>query len=286
MNIYSRANRDANPAPAPLWKASSSSLNAIGTLDTPHEKRKEYDRKVKEKNQKSNDSKPNTERDKTKQDSDRREKPTQPVKQTFDEEDLAEHARKMEQERKRLEEEELELQRKDAAEKQRREEKDRIERLRREAAELEIERKRKQQEKEEEERRLKEKAHLEELERKKRWVANDIDEDTGESKKKNDLLAKLFSNAISEPEPVIPTIATFTPAPQPVVKKNIFESKPAITVNHNNNNNDSTSQIHTNGYTNGNTTNGINNNLNVKEKVSNTPDYKFPRKIENLHEGK
>lgn len=289
MNIYSRANRDANPPPAPLWKSNSTSLNALNIQDTPLDKRKAYDLKVKEKLFKTNDSsKQNTERDKTKLDSDRREK--QAIKQIhneFDEDTEAEHKKRIELDRRRLEDEAAELERKDAAEKHRREmkekeDKERIERLRREAAQLELEKKRK----DEEERRLKEKAMLEDMDRKKRWLANDVEEDTGENKKKNDLLAKLFTSAADtsfnqQHEPL-----TITPTPQPVVKKNVFETKPPpapveipsipSTNNHNHT---------TNGIAGANGKSSLNSSINSKDK--NTPEsYKFPRKIENLHEGK
>ena len=118
MNIYSRANRDTNPPPAPLWKASSTSLNGLNVQDSPHDKRKAYDMKVKEKLNKGNDgSKQNTERDKVKPDSDRREKPPKHSQNDLEEDSLAEHKKKIDQDRKRLEEEAAELERKDAAEK-------------------------------------------------------------------------------------------------------------------------------------------------------------------------
>jgi hypothetical protein len=294
MNIYSRSNRDTNPPPAPLWKANSTSLNALNIQETPLDKRKAYDMKVKEKLNKGNDgSKQNTERDKTKQDSDRREKPPKQVKNDSEEDSLAEYKKKIEQDRKRLEEEAAELERKDAAERLKREfkekeEKERIDRLRREAAELELDKKKK----DEEERRLKEKAMLEDLDRKKRWVVSDVDEDTGENKKKNDLLAKLFSSAADTSFNAAPEPITLTPASQPVVKKNVFETKPPAapptkqpaeiptipsTSNHNTTNGTTNSKPSMNG--------SINSSINSKEK--NSPDsYKFPRKIENLHEGK
>jgi hypothetical protein len=264
MNLYSRANRDSNPAPVPAWKQSSTSLNAT-LQDTPHDKRKEYDRKVKEKihRPKVVEEKPKLDRP-TKLDSDRREN-VKVVNEQVDEEQQQQYRKKEIDDQKAFDEEEAELKRKDERERQKRErdEKERIERIRKEAADLEAEKRRKQleKEKEEEKRRLKEKAILEDMERKKRWVANDLDEETSESKKKNDLLAKLFSND-ETPE------TNVTPVAQPIVKKSVFDTP-------------KNNGTPTNNFT--------NSSSNINNKITNnnqTESFKFPRKIENLHEGK
>lgn len=252
---------------------SSTSLNnSTIAQESPHDKRKEYDRKCKEKILKTK----NIENEKSKFESNRTiekktldfEEKTKDNNHEFlknrtanDQKDLSvkqkeeglEIQKKIETEKQILEEENA-LRKKDAIERSKREQKERedkerLEKLRQAAFELEIEKKKKL-EKEEEERKLREKEKLEELERKKRWVTNDLDEDFTAKQKKEDLLAKLFNNDKRNSNDFE---AQITPVPQPIVKKSIFETKSSLS-----------------------TTDSV---------LSSGAQYKFPKTVENLHEG-
>jgi len=232
LNIYVRPNREAHAGSVAPWKMSTGSLNNLSSLnDNPLDKRKEYDRKVKEKNRNSKLSE--------KLDSDRRkfddndeittltnrsENTTHRSEKNLD----FEKQRLFETERQR-QEQDAELRQKDndklKKQLQERDERDRLEKTR-----LEANRKREPQDKDDADKKLKEKHALEELERKKRWTSsNENTVDLSANKKKEDLLAKLFSsNNDDENENNHKTF--ITAVAQPLVKPaaSIFNSKPPL----------------------------------------------------------
>lgn len=283
MNIYSRPNRDQHTTEPPKWKLSTQSLNSTQVQDsTPREKRKEYDRKLKEtlaqgkfkpamplEAQKPPVPHQSHIEPKEVPVASKKEIEEEPIRLNRKSNDDDELQKKLD----RLAEQEAELRRKDEAERQRREKK--------EEERLELIRQQEKRRKEEEERRLKEQKALEELERQKRWTStttNNFDhEDKNSKQKKDDLLAKLFSTELNEEKEF-----KIEPKAQPLVKQpfNLFampESKPVIS--------DSTKNT-TNQQNDTKSTSSNANWLGSPSKRTNNDSYKFPRSIENLHEGK
>lgn len=218
-NIYSM--RQNGLTQNPSLKASTQSLNN-GTLDSPHEKRKEYERRRKEHVQ--NNKQIVVREEKTIRETPREKPKEQHSREVIKEEDKYESTTFLTQKYER----ELEMQREDASKKQseieahlRQQEaelkrKDAAERARRQEQQLKEEKLKKQRDEEErlkklkeeedklqhdlvEERRRRDKEKLEEEERKKRWVTdntiNSLNEEreknTVERSKKDELLAKL-----------------------------------------------------------------------------------------------
>lgn len=186
-NIYSRQTRDTGGANTPAWKASTQSLNNVP--ESPHEKRKEY-----EKNRKTKEilkQKPPIKENESAVQSHRSSNPSE-VDSVLEKqrEDAQRRKQEMEiemQRRREQEKEEAERKRKEAAEKERKLKEER-------------ELKEKKRNEEEEEKRKREKELLEEEDRKKRWISNNTvnnlnekekEKNSLEKNKKDELLAKL-----------------------------------------------------------------------------------------------